>query len=126
MSQGQSISIEANNDINEISFALDIISDEYSNYYYVLGTTVEHGKLTEVKISHSYYEDSFSEVLHDKIEDKYKFKHIGHILRDRLLRKLELVKERNRKIFTIQELLANGIKVNVMKPTQMHPRANDK
>ncbi len=86
------------------------------------------GKIKKVTLSHAYYEDAFSEIfysapLQDEIPEEYRNKHLGLCLKDRLIASLERLKESNRKIFTIHELIANGTEVSTMKLTETHPRA---
>lgn len=115
--------MKPNNDINQVGI-FDMISDEYNNYYYVTGETVDSGKLTTITLSHSYYEDAFSAILHEDLLKEYKFKHVGVPLQDRLLGSLKHLKEKNRTIFTIQDLVDNGIEVSFLDITKLHPRAN--
>lgn len=123
--------MESNDDINKIECLIDVIADNYGNYYYPTTTkTDENGKLEEITIGHAYYEDSFSilsyaEPLHNELEDKYRNKHVGLRLKDRLKAYLDRAQRSNRKIFTIQELVANGTTVYTKKLTETHARAEE-
>ncbi|HDR8129190.1 TPA: hypothetical protein QCZ07_005343 [Bacillus cereus] len=128
MEKVQLKTLEPNENINDIRGLIDLVTDEYGNYYYPVTTKVGEGKLLEVTLSHAYYEDAFSEiffsgVLQDEIPEEYRNKHIGLCLQDRLTSSLERLEKSKRRIFTIQELLANGTKVSTMKLTETHPRA---
>ncbi|HFJ9460334.1 TPA: hypothetical protein ACGW7F_005733 [Bacillus cereus] len=117
----------ANDNINDIDGLMDLITDEYGNYYYVSATTKGQGKLHKVTLSHAYYEDSFSilsfaEPLQNELEEKYRNTHVGHRLKDRLNRAVENMKRKERVIFTIQDLINNGTEVSFMNITETHPR----
>lgn len=119
--------MKANDDINNILCLIDVITDNYGNYYYATRTKTGEGKLQEVTLAHAYYEDAFSilsyaEPLHNELEEKYRNTHVGHRLKDRLISSLDRAQRSNRKIFTIQELVANGTTVYTMKLTETHPR----
>ncbi|HHT7203901.1 hypothetical protein [Bacillus cereus] len=117
----------ANTDINDIRALMDLFTDEYGNYYYAPRTKKGEGKLLEVTLSHAYYEDAFSilsfaEPLQDELEEEYRNKHVGHRLTDRLNNMIEILKTKERKIFTIQDLINNGTEVSFMDITKTHPR----
>ncbi|HFK1549989.1 TPA: hypothetical protein ACGXMZ_006003 [Bacillus albus] len=128
MEKVQLKTLEPNEDINNILGLIDLITDEYGNYYYPVKLTTGDGKLKKVTLSHAYYEDAFSEIfysgiLQDEIPKEYRNKHLGFCLKDRLVSVLERLKKDNRKIFTIHELIANGTEVSTMKLTETHPRS---
>jgi hypothetical protein len=52
----------ANNDINSLIPSLDVVADEYGNYYEVVETTTKGGKLTKVTLSNIYFETAFSRI----------------------------------------------------------------
>ncbi|EEM68409.1 MULTISPECIES: hypothetical protein [Bacillus cereus group] len=117
----------ANDNINEIRNLMDLITDEYGNYYHIVTTKTGGGKLHEVTLSHAYYEDSFSilsfaEPLQNELEEKYRNTHVGHRLKDRLNGAIENAKRKERVIFTIQDLINNGTEVSFMNITETHPR----
>ncbi|OOZ91566.1 hypothetical protein [Bacillus cereus] len=120
--------MDSNDDINNIQGLIDLITDQYGNYYYATQIKTNAGKLEEITLGHAYYEDSFSilsyaEPLHNELEDKYRNKHVSHRLKDRLIASLDRAQRSNRKIFTIQELIANGTTVYTKKLTETHIRA---
>ncbi|MGE1131376.1 hypothetical protein [Bacillus wiedmannii] len=117
----------ANNNINDIEGLMDLITDEYGNYYYVSATTKGQGKLHKVTLSHAYYEDSFSilsfaEPLQSELEEKYRNTHVGFRLKDRLNGAIENMKRKERTIFTIKDLKDNGTKVSFLNITETHSR----
>lgn len=117
----------ANDNINEIRPLMDLFTDEYGNYYYAPRIKTGEGKLLEVTLSHAYYEDSFSvisfaEPLQNELEEKYRNKHIGHQLKDRLNSTIQNLKNKERVIFTIKDLIENGTKVTFANITETHPR----
>ncbi|HHB2485253.1 TPA: hypothetical protein ACORDH_005969 [Bacillus cereus] len=117
----------ANDNINEIRNLMDLITDEYGNYYQIVTTKTGQGKLYEVTLSHAYYEASFSilsfaEPFQNELEEEYRNKHVGFRLKDRLNNAIEHVKRKGRTIFTIQDLINNGTKVSFMDITETHPR----
>lgn len=114
-----------NENINELRGMLDLIVDEYGNYYKVVGTTEKGGKLEHIKLSHYYFEFAFSRLLTEDSEDlqKYKYKHIGCFIQDGLINHLKNLESKKRKIFTVKELLENGVVVQFMDLTERHPRS---
>ena len=115
--------LPANNDINQIQLLIDLVQDEYGNYYYPNQSTVESGKLTKVTLSHAYYENSFSELFREEVLKEYQYKHLGVAVQERLLGSIERLEKSNRRIFTTQDLFDNGTEVSIMKLTELHPRA---
>lgn len=123
MKNMESVKLESNNDINQIKRFIDLIEDEYGNYYYATELTTQGGKIIKVVLSHTYLEDSFSTTYfreHDENPEEFKF--IGETLRDGLVGAIRRLKESNRKIFSIQDLIDNGIQVSTLKLTATHPR----
>ncbi|MCR1991406.1 hypothetical protein NSA31_06360 [Bacillus subtilis] len=121
----ESLKLESNNDINQIQRFIDLIRDEYGNYYYATELTTQGGKLIKVRLSHTYFEDSFSTTYfreHDENPEEFKF--IGETLRDGLVGAIKRLEDSNRKIFSIQDLIDNGIQVSTLNLTKIHPREN--
>lgn len=114
-----------NDNINNLQGLTDLVIDEYHNYYIVLRTRTSGGKLLEISLSNFYYDDSYAIITEfdDETKNKYKYKHVGHILTDRLNGTLKILKDDNRKIFTVQDLLNNQIKVAFSNQTVPHPRS---
>ena len=115
-----------NDNINNLQGLIDLVIDEYDNYYRVLSTRTSGGKLLEISLSNFYYDDSYAIITEfdDETKNKYKYKHVGHILTDRLNGALKILKDNNRKIFTIQDLFNNQTKVFFLNQTAPHPRSN--
>lgn len=116
---------EPNNNINNLLGIIDLVTDEYHNYYVVLNTTTKGLKLTEVSLSNYYYDDSYAIITEfdDETKKKYRYQHVGKILTDRLNNQIKSLKDSKRKIFTVEELLKNGTKVMFYDQTKPHPRS---
>jgi hypothetical protein len=115
-----------NNNIDNLQVTLDIIKDAYENYYYIVTQSNSGGRLTAVTLSHSYYEDAFSLVFDEEeygSKSPYYLKYIGLQLRDRLLQELKFLKEKQRKIFTVSELVNAGVEVSFLDMTDVHSEA---
>lgn len=114
-----------NDNINNLQGLIDLVIDEYHNYYIILKTKTSGGKLLEISLSNFYYDDSYSIITEfdDETKNKYKYKNVGHILTDRLNSTLKILKDSNRKIFTVQELFNNQTKVVFLNQTVPHPRS---
>ncbi|MGM0878081.1 MAG: hypothetical protein ACQEWV_26040 [Bacillota bacterium] len=112
-----------NRDINNLEHFLDLFVDEYGNYYEIASTTVRNGNLTEITLSHVYYEFSSYRMFNDaELSKKNNHNHLSIFFSDLLTSRLENIKKKNRTIFTINDLIANGTKVYFMKLTEVHPR----
>lgn len=115
--------MEPNNNIHNILFMKDIITDEYGNYYDIVSRTTKGEKVTEVILSHVYYEMGFSRLFTSELDSGYKeFDYIGKPIRDTLKSHIKDLNSSGRKIFTIQELIENGIDVKIRDITKKHPR----
>lgn len=123
MKNMESLKLKSNNDINQIQGFIDLIRDEYGNYYYVTELTTQGGKIIKVRLSHTYFEDSFSTTyFREDDENPEEFKFIGETLRDGLVGAIKRLEDSNRKIFSIQDLIDNGIQVSTLNLTEIHPR----
>lgn len=118
--------LKPNNDIHEIIETIDLITDEYGNYYYPVEvkTSRETGKLLSVTLSNALYEDSFQEVLYSQTPKEYENQYVGVMVRDRLLANIERLKKDNRTIFTLNDLKATGASLSTWKVTEQHPKEN--
>jgi hypothetical protein len=116
----------ANNDINELRPLLDVVTDEYGNYYEIVTVTHKGGKLTKVKLSNIYFETAFSRLFTEDILEKYKHKHIGVFLQDLVNGHIQDLKRKKRTIFSIKDLLENGTEVEFVDQTVPHPRSRIK
>lgn len=116
--------LPANDDINQILGLIDLIQDEYGNYYYPTQLTTEGGKLIKVTLSHAYYDNAFAEVLREEVLKEYQYKHLGVPILDRLLGSIKRLEKSKRKIFTTQDLVDNDTKISVLKITEIHPRVS--
>jgi hypothetical protein len=54
---------------------------------------------------------------------EYEFKHIGAFLQDSINGHIRLVKDKNRKIFSVGDLVEAGIEVSFVDQTAPHPRS---
>lgn len=120
--------MESNEDINNLLGLIDLVTDEYNNYYHVMRTKIKDTKLEEVSLSHFYYDSSYAILadLDDESKELYRYEHFGNIITDRLANSIKRVNESKRKIFTIEDLLNNQTKVVFLDITKEHPRANPK
>jgi hypothetical protein len=117
----------ANNDINSLIPSLDVVADEYGNYYEVVETTTKGGKLTKVTLSNIYFETAFSRsFIEEDIVEKYKYKHIGAFLQDLVNEHIQDLKRKRRTIFSIKDLLENETEVEFLDQTIPHPRSISK
>ncbi|MFC0298457.1 hypothetical protein [Geobacillus jurassicus] len=117
----------ANNDINALQPLLDVVTDEYGNYYEVVAVTHKGGKLTKVTLSNIYFETAFSRsFIEEDIVEKYKYKHIGAFLQDLVNDHIQDLKSKKRTIFSIKDLLENGTEVEFLDQTAPHPRSRSK
>lgn len=114
----------ANDNIHELRPLFDVITDEYGNYYEIVRLATKGDKLTEVTLSHMYFEKAFSRVFITPDVEEYKYQHIGAYLQDVVNGHIESVKKKNRKMFSVQDLLDNGVEVSFMNQTVRHPRSN--
>lgn len=114
-----------NDNINYLDSLVDLVIDEYSNYYRIVRTKTSCGKLLATSLSNYYYDDSYAIITELDVEtkNKYDYKHIGHILTDRLNDTIKTLNESNRKIFTVQDLLNNQTEVSFLIQTVPHPRS---
>ncbi|MGN7942860.1 hypothetical protein [Metabacillus sp. 22489] len=109
---------EPNDDINNIQGLIDLIVDDFGNYYTPYRTRNEGYKLTEVMLCHALYDESFSTVFYSENIDEYKYSHLGELLLDRMNEHLKYLNLKNRKIFHVNDLIENGTKVSFYDITQ--------
>lgn len=114
----------ANENIHELKPLFDVITDEYGNYYEIVRQTNQGDQLKKVTLSNMYFEKAFSRVFITPDIEEYKHQHIGAFLQDLVNGHIEDVKRKNRKMFSVQDLLDNGIEVSFMDQTVRHPRSN--
>lgn len=112
-----------NNDINGLRPLIDLITDEYGNHYEVVSVTNKGDKVTEVTLSHIYFEKAFSRGFFEDDLKEYKNKHIGAFLQDVVNNHIEQNEKKHRKIFSIRDLIENEIKVSFLNQTVPHPRS---
>lgn len=122
---------EPNDNINHIQGLIDFIKDEYGNYYtpYRVATTgSENGlRLTKVTLAHELYVEAFSTIfLQDEMGQDYKYSHLGELLLDRMNGHLKELELEGRKIFTIQDLIANGTEVSFWDITHYKTQKKNK
>lgn len=113
----------ANENIHEIRNLLDLIVDEYGNYYEIVSTTTTGSRLVEVTLSNIYFEKSFQRLFVNEDVKSYGHQHIGAYLQDLVNNSIKYVQDRNRKIFSIQDLIDHEIKVSFLDQTVRHPRS---
>lgn len=110
--------------INELK-NFDLIKDEYENYYVINRTFLDKNQLTEVTLSHIYFEESFQRLFYIEGEnEKYKNKHIGVFLQDLVNGKIDKYTKKHGNIYSVRDLVENGIKIDFMDITAPHPRSN--
>lgn len=115
--------MEPNNNIHDILFSRDVIKDEYGNYYEVVGMTTQGEKISELILSHAYFEIGFSRLFISELDEGYKeHDYIGRPIRDILNGHIKALKSNGREIFTVRDLLDEGIKVKFNDITKKHPR----
>lgn len=114
-----------NDNINNLQGLVDLVTDEYSNYYIILKTRTSGGKLLAISLSNFYYDDSYAIITEfdDETKNKYRYKHIGNIITDRLNGTIKILADNNRKIFTVEDLLNNQTEVSFFNQTVPHPRS---
>ncbi len=113
-----------NMNINELS-NFHLVMDEYGNYYEVNRISHKNNELTEVTLSNIYFEKSFQRLFNlDGENEKYKDKHIGVFLQDLVNGSINNYTNKHGKIYSVRELVENGVKVNFMDITAPHPRSN--
>lgn len=108
---------EPNEDINSIKGIIDFVIDEYGNYYtpYQVTTTgSENGlRLTKVTLVHELYHEAFSTIfIQDDVEQEYRYSHLGELLLDRMNGHISELEIEGRRIFSVQDLIANGTEVS--------------
>jgi hypothetical protein len=116
-----------NIDVNNIQALIDFIEDEYGNYYTPYKITTKGGKLTEVTLVHVLYDEAFSTVFYEDItESEYIHCHLGELLLDRMNGHIKELEIEGRKIFTVQDLINNGTKVEFWDITKYKTRNKGK
>ncbi|TCN25470.1 hypothetical protein [Mesobacillus foraminis] len=109
---------KSNQDVNNIQGLIDLVTDEYGNYYTPYKTTNQGSKLTEVVLCHALYDNAFSMVfLQDEWKEVYKFSHLGEPLVDTLNAHIASLNESGRVIFSVKKLIENGTQVSFYKIT---------
>ncbi|WP_226087489.1 hypothetical protein [Mesobacillus sp. S13] len=118
---------EANDNINLIQGQIDLVIDEYGNYYTPYTTTTVGMKLTEVVLCHEIYNIAFSWLfIQDDWQKEYKYSHLGEPMVEGLNGQISDLKHADRKIFSIQDLLENGTKVSFYDITSFKTRNKNK
>ncbi|GAA0346915.1 hypothetical protein GCM10008931_42740 [Oceanobacillus oncorhynchi subsp. oncorhynchi] len=114
----------SNDKINNIQGLIDIITDKSGNYYTVYEITTYENKIEEVKLAHSLYDIAFaSTFLMEEVVEGYLGNHLGDFMLDVLNGHLRTLEICERKIFSVQDLLDNKIKVEYWDMTQPPPEA---
>jgi hypothetical protein len=116
---------QPNDDVNNVQGTVDLIVDEYGNYYTIYKTTHRDGKLIKVLLVHILYFHAFASVfLNEEIKTKYQYSHLGEYLLDRINAHISSTKKNGRKIFTIQELIDNGTDIEFWDITSYKTKIN--
>ena len=102
---------------------MDLVRDEYGNYYKVVGTHMEKDKLTGLEVSNLYFEKSF-EAGTDSLDESYQGKPFGVYIQDQVNAYIEDIQQNERPIYGIRDLMVNRIKVYAVDITQPHPKRN--
>lgn len=92
----------------------DLVKDEYGNFYEVVVTKTEHGKLKEVTVMNALARISYFRFFDDEqLQKQYKGEYIGEFLFDSLNSRKESQVDKGRMIYTIKELIDRGVEVSV-------------
>lgn len=92
----------------------DLVKDEYGNYYEVVVTKSELGKLKEVTIMNALGRISFFRYFDDEqLQKQYKGKYIGEFLFNSLDSRKKNQTDKGREIYTIQQLIIDDVEVNI-------------
>ncbi len=112
-----------NKDIHQILGLIDLITDESGNYYTVYEITTYGNKLEKVKLAHSLYDIAFaSTFIMEEVVNGYLNDHLGDFMLDVLNGHIKTLELCNRKIFSVNDLIDNGIKVEYWGITEPLPK----
>lgn len=114
-----------NKDIHQIQGLIDLITDEKGNYYTVYEITTYGNRLEKVKLAHSLYDIAFaSTFVMKEIVDEYIDNHLGDFMLDVMNGHIKTLEMCGRKMFSVQELIDNGVKVEYWDITEPLPEDN--
>ncbi|MGM0750225.1 MAG: hypothetical protein ACQEUS_20855 [Bacillota bacterium] len=102
---------EPNEDINKIQGGIDLVRDEYGNYYVPYRIRDKGDKLLGVTLVHALYDEAFSTVFMDETQKAYSSGHLGVLLLDRMNGHIKELEIEGRKIFSVQDMINNGTEV---------------
>lgn len=100
---------------------MDLVRDEYGNYYKVVGIHKDGEKLTALEVSNLYFEKSF-EAGSGSLEGSYQGKPFGVYIQDQVNAYIDDIQKNERPIYGIRDLMVNRIKVFAVDITQPHPK----
>ncbi|MGN7309929.1 hypothetical protein ACTHQ4_02415 [Alkalicoccobacillus gibsonii] len=110
------MSYSPNDSINELTPEIDLVVDEYGNYYQVKEIRQEKDRLHYIMLDHFLNDWSFS-IIPNTIEKEFSRKHIGYYFNEILEGHITKLKQSNRRLFSILELKQEGIIVEFIDLT---------
>lgn len=116
------ITLEENNDPTNLRCLIDLVVDEYGNYYHIIGFSQRENEYLKYTLSQFYYEDSYAILFDKDIAKEYQHEYIGETLRARLNNSIIRLNDSKRTIFSIQDLTALNIELEFKDITKDHSR----
>lgn len=104
---------------------MDLVKDEYNNYYQVTGISEVDGKLKGITIGNYFYEKGFHNFIGTLAEEhpEWHFTYIGEYLVNGLQQHIKNQTSKGRIIYTIDELINKGVEVKIKDITKLHKKA---
>lgn len=99
----------------------DLVTDEYGNFYQVVGTQSEEGNVTAIEIAHIYFQQAFQS--ETNIKEAVGSESLGTYLQDLVNGYIEEIQKNNRPIYAVRDLLVNNVGIYAMDITKPYPES---
>ncbi|AQQ53681.1 hypothetical protein [Planococcus lenghuensis] len=97
----------------------DLVTDEYGNFYQVVGTQSDEGEVSAIEIAHIYFQQAFQS--QTDVKEAVGTESLGAYLQDLVNGYIEETKKNNRPIYAVRDLLVNNVGIYAMDITKPYP-----